>query len=60
MKVTFLHMGYIWLWVFRGFQTAQVDFASGGFTCDGCPNACEVVEIREEGRVIACWGRPLR
>ncbi len=41
---------------FKGFQTARVDFASGGFTCDGCPNTCEVVEIREEGRVIARWG----
>lgn len=41
---------------FRGFQVADNDFCSGGFACDGCPNICEVVEIKEGGRVIARWG----
>ena len=41
---------------FKGFHVARLDFSSGGFTCDGCPNACEVAEIREEGRIIARWG----
>jgi len=41
---------------FRGFQVAESDFYSGGFACEGCPNICEVVEIKEGGQVIARWG----
>jgi len=41
---------------FRGFDVADKDFRAGGFACDGCPNICEVVEIKESGRVIARWG----
>jgi predicted CoA-substrate-specific enzyme activase len=41
---------------FRGFEVADKDFKAGGFSCDGCPNACEVVEIMESGQVIARWG----
>jgi predicted CoA-substrate-specific enzyme activase len=42
--------------LFKGFRVAELDFTSGGFTCEGCPNTCEVAEIREEGRVVARWG----
>ncbi len=41
---------------FRGFGIVEKEFTSGGFSCDGCPNICEVVEIRESGMVIARWG----
>ncbi len=41
---------------FKGFGAAETDFKAGSFECDGCPNLCEVVEIREEGAVIARWG----
>ena len=41
---------------FKGFSAAEMDFRAGSFECDGCPNLCEVVEIREEGAVIARWG----
>ncbi|OAT86452.1 acyl-CoA dehydratase activase [Desulfotomaculum copahuensis] len=41
---------------FRGFGVAATRFAAGGFECDGCPNLCEVVEIKREGEVIARWG----
>ncbi|MGQ9556598.1 MAG: acyl-CoA dehydratase activase [Desulfurispora sp.] len=41
---------------FKGFQVAQHSFATGGFSCSGCPNSCEIVEIREEGQIIARWG----
>ncbi len=41
---------------FKGFGAAETDFRAGSFECDGCPNLCEVVEIKEEGRVIARWG----
>lgn len=42
--------------VFKGFAVADTDFKAGGFECDGCPNLCEVVEIAEDGKVIARWG----
>jgi predicted CoA-substrate-specific enzyme activase len=41
---------------FKGFAAAETSFSAGSFECDGCPNLCEVVEIREEGAVIARWG----
>lgn len=41
---------------FKGFSVATVDYHAGGFECTGCPNACEVVEIFESGKVIARWG----
>ncbi|MFZ5633208.1 MAG: acyl-CoA dehydratase activase [Bacillota bacterium] len=41
---------------FKGFGAAEADFRAGSFECDGCPNLCEVVEIKEEGSVIARWG----
>ncbi len=41
---------------FKGFGAAENDFRAGSFECEGCPNLCEVVEIREDGEVIARWG----
>ncbi|MCL6612121.1 MAG: acyl-CoA dehydratase activase [Peptococcaceae bacterium] len=41
---------------FKGFGAAEAGFEAGSFECGGCPNLCEVVEIREEGSVIARWG----
>ena len=41
---------------FKGFGASETDFRAGSFECEGCPNMCEVVEISEEGAVIARWG----
>ncbi len=41
---------------FRGFGLVDNRFLTAGFECDGCPNGCEVVEIKLEGEVIARWG----
>ncbi|MGE5560056.1 MAG: acyl-CoA dehydratase activase [Chloroflexota bacterium] len=41
---------------FRGFAARDIDFTTRGFECDGCANACEVVEIAAAGQVIARWG----
>lgn len=41
---------------FRGFAASELDFKASSFECKGCPNHCEVVEIRESGRVLARWG----
>lgn len=41
---------------FRGFEVVSCDFRPRSFICKGCPNACEVVEIRQDGAVLARWG----
>ncbi len=41
---------------FRGFKIAELDFRPRSFECKGCPNACEVVEIRQGEKVLARWG----
>lgn len=41
---------------FKGFTAATADYQAGGFECEGCPNRCEIVEIREAGRIVARWG----
>jgi len=41
---------------FKGFSVADSKFKAASFECSGCPNLCEVVEIAEQGNVIARWG----
>ncbi|MFO7674939.1 MAG: acyl-CoA dehydratase activase [bacterium] len=41
---------------FAGFGTAETEFESRAFECDGCPNRCEVVETVREGAVIDRYG----
>lgn len=41
---------------FRGFEVVTLDFQPRSFICKGCPNACEVIEIRQDGDVLARWG----
>ncbi len=41
---------------FRGFKTADLDIKTTSFECKGCPNHCEVVEARINGKVISRWG----
>lgn len=41
---------------FRGFDLVDYRFLTAGFECDGCPNGCEVVEIKLNEQVIARWG----
>lgn len=41
---------------FRGFGLVDYPFRTASFACDGCPNICEVVEIRLDEEVIARWG----
>lgn len=40
---------------FRGFEVGSLDFRSSAFECSGCPNLCEVVEVRSKGKVLARW-----
>lgn len=41
---------------FGGFETADVEFETRAFECDGCPNRCEVIETLREGEVIDRYG----
>ncbi|OYD14539.1 2-hydroxyglutaryl-CoA dehydratase [candidate division WOR-3 bacterium JGI_Cruoil_03_51_56] len=41
---------------FAGFETADVEFETRAFECNGCPNRCEVIEILREGKVIDRYG----
>ncbi len=41
---------------FKGFGIARCDFKTTSLVCRDCPNACEVVAFRQDGRVIAMFG----
>ena len=41
---------------FRGFQALDMDYSATSFECKGCPNLCEVVNIKMGHEVIARWG----
>jgi predicted CoA-substrate-specific enzyme activase len=41
---------------FKGFNISEVNYSADSFECNGCPNHCEVVNIKMEGKVIARWG----
>ncbi|HHW69742.1 MAG TPA: 2-hydroxyglutaryl-CoA dehydratase [Clostridiales bacterium] len=41
---------------FRGFARLKDDFVSTSFECDGCPNMCEIVEIKVGSQIVARWG----
>lgn len=41
---------------FKGTSIHKIDYKISGFECDGCSNACEVIEIKENGKVLARYG----
>jgi hypothetical protein len=41
---------------FRGLEMSHRQSWTSGFQCPDCPNACDVVEVFIEGKVIARWG----
>ncbi|MCG3222636.1 MAG: 2-hydroxyglutaryl-CoA dehydratase [Candidatus Heimdallarchaeota archaeon] len=41
---------------FFGWEIPDMKFNTTGFECDGCPNICEIVEIRKNDELIARWG----
>jgi len=41
---------------FRGFEISDKDIKCTSFICRGCPNLCEVIEARIDGKVVARWG----
>ncbi|HBG21703.1 MAG TPA: 2-hydroxyglutaryl-CoA dehydratase, partial [Peptococcaceae bacterium] len=41
---------------FRGFGVTLLEFQNRSFICKGCPNACEIIEIKQGKEVLARWG----
>ncbi|TCL73197.1 putative CoA-substrate-specific enzyme activase [Hydrogenispora ethanolica] len=41
---------------FRGFEKLFLQFTPATFECSGCSNRCEIIEVKQEQRVIAIWG----
>ncbi len=41
---------------FRGFALSELNYEASTFTCDGCPNICEVVNLTLDGELLARWG----
>ena len=42
--------------LFRGFKISSEPIATRSFDCEGCANQCEVVELRQTGRLFASFG----
>jgi predicted CoA-substrate-specific enzyme activase len=41
---------------FQGFDVINRSYENRSFTCNDCPNSCEIVVLKEEGKVKALWG----
>jgi len=41
---------------FYGFRIANVDYRARSIECNGCSNACEIIEILSNDQPLACWG----
>ncbi len=42
--------------VFRGFDIVDYTYTPRSFECDGCPNICEVIELKMNDQIAAMWG----
>ena len=40
---------------FRGWKISDQDIKCTSFQCKGCPNLCEVIEARIEGKIVSRW-----
>lgn len=41
---------------FTGFDLVEREFIPKTFNCNGCSNACEVIEVASDGQTVARWG----
>ncbi|KEI02709.1 2-hydroxyglutaryl-CoA dehydratase [Clostridium botulinum] len=41
---------------FKGFEIGNSTIISTSFECSGCPNRCEVVNIKDNLKVVGCFG----
>jgi predicted CoA-substrate-specific enzyme activase len=40
---------------FLGFEVSDKNIKCTSFQCEGCPNHCEVIEARVDGKIVARW-----
>lgn len=40
---------------FKGYNIKDIEYRASSFECKGCPNRCEVMELIEDGKVVARW-----
>jgi predicted CoA-substrate-specific enzyme activase len=41
---------------FSGFGVSNKDISCASFICKGCPNQCEIIEAKIDGKVVSRWG----
>ena len=41
---------------FFGFEIPDKDIRCDSFQCKGCPNQCEVIEAKIDGKIVSRWG----
>lgn len=41
---------------FKGFDISTANFSATSFECDGCSNHCEIININQDGQIVARWG----
>ncbi|MBM7623571.1 acyl-CoA dehydratase activase [Sporohalobacter salinus] len=41
---------------FKGFDASDFTYEVSSFNCDGCPNSCEIINIHQNGELVARWG----
>lgn len=41
---------------FRGFDIVDYTYSPRSFECNGCPNLCEVIELKMNDKIVSRWG----
>jgi predicted CoA-substrate-specific enzyme activase len=41
---------------FKGFDVSDFSYEVSSFECDSCPNSCEIINIYQDGELVARWG----
>ncbi|MFA5629599.1 MAG: acyl-CoA dehydratase activase [Dehalococcoidales bacterium] len=41
---------------FKGFSIGDIVYETTTFICSGCPNQCEIAQLKLDGKVLARWG----
>lgn len=41
---------------FKGFELIEFDYQTKNFTCNGCPNRCNIIQVFQDSEVIGAWG----
>jgi predicted CoA-substrate-specific enzyme activase len=41
---------------FKGFDVSEIKYHTSSFQCKSCPNLCEIVQLSQNGQVLARWG----